>query len=128
MAGDPNPKISADMIAQRVILAPQIRGMNDLAATSISTPLRDAIQAIQRQRMHRDELIVAALAARDNYIAALTTLEKDGYPDLPNVPVRSDLLSELDGQNDDLHAASVVFVPEPAANISIGLSEPMDKP
>lgn len=129
MADDPNPTVSAQLAAAREVLAPQIRGMADLATTTISPDLRAKIQEIEAGRVRRDNLIVAAQTARDAYIAALTALEADGYPDLPNTQVANSLFDELQEEQADLQAAASVFIVVPkATTLAIELGAPVAKP
>jgi hypothetical protein len=127
MADDPNPTLSAQLLAARAVLAPQIRGMGDFENTSISVELKSKLEEVKSARVHRDVLLAAALSARDTYIVALSNLEADGYPALPNVQVANSLLSEIKEEQDDLSAAIQVFVAEQAASMSIGLGAPVAK-
>jgi hypothetical protein len=128
MADDPNPPLSAALVAARAILGPQIRGLSDLAATSVSPELRAKLQEVLAARQHRDQLIIDAMAARDAYINALNELEGDGYPALPHVGLLASLLKEIREENADLAAASAIFSDDIATTMTIGLSEPAAKP
>lgn len=128
MADDPNPAISEQLEAARGVLAPQIRGLADLANVSISTTLRDKIKMVENARKRRDDLILTALNARDGYIAALAALEADGYPDLPNIPIAGDLLAEIEGEFEDLMASVQLFQAEPATVLNVNLGDPVAKP
>lgn len=127
MADDPNPALRAELIAAQKVLAPQIRGLHDLVATSISADLAAAInqQIIVRER--RRDLIQAALDRLDAVVDARTALEADGYPTLPGSVIEPDLFKELQGENSDLDAAVAVFKEDIAANISVTLGAPTPK-
>lgn len=128
MADDPNPTVSGQLTAARAVLGPQTHGMRDLAATTVSSDLRAKILEVVTAREHRDALLVAALSARDAYIAALTALEVDGYPELPSVQIANSLFAEMQEEQADLMAAIGVFVEVPrAASIIIGLGAPVAK-
>jgi hypothetical protein len=128
MPDDPNPTLSGQLTAARGVLAPQIRGLADLAATSVSPELRAKLQEVQASRQRRDRLLAIALAARDAYVIALSNLETDGYPDLPEVTLPLSLLSEIKEENADLAAATKVFADGTATTGRIEFSAPMPKP
>lgn len=109
MADDPNPTLSAELMAARAVLAPQIRGLADLLTTTTSGDLHARIVDVNAMRHHRDDLLVAALAARDAYIAALGALEADGYPALPNVQIEPALLDEMRAEESDIESAVAIF-------------------
>jgi hypothetical protein len=127
LAADPNPELSAQLAAARAVLAPQIRGLADLAATSVSTDLRVKLEEVRQARQRRDDLIASAEAARDAYIATLERLEDDGYPALPTIPVLGSLMNEITEENADLAAATAIFRDATAATMAIGLSAPVTK-
>lgn len=128
MAADPNPTISAELTAARIVLVPQIEGLGDFALTSVSAELKARLLEMRAARVQRDNFLVAALAARDAYIEALDVLEHDGYPALPtNVVLPNSLFAEMQEEQANLLAATKVVQVEMAAKLSIGLSAPVDK-
>lgn len=127
MADDPNPALSAELLAARDVVEPQLRGLADLIVTTTSGALHDALVSVNAQRHHRDDLLKAALAARDAYIDALNVLEADGYPALPNVQIEASLLAEMQAEESDIDAAVAIFEGQAAAMISVHLGEPVPK-
>ena len=128
MAEDPNPALSAQLLAAREVLAPQIRGLGDLVVTSISGELAAKLRDVLTIRQRLDGLLASALQARDAYIAALNALEADGYPDLPDVTMPTSIFSEMQEELSDLQAAVEIFQAEMAARMTIGLGAPVAKP
>jgi len=126
MAQDPNPTLRAELNAQLVVLAPQIRGLHDLANTSISPDLRTAVELEITERERRRDLIEASLAALDAAVNRLDDLEADGYPNLVPGSVPNSLFEELKEENADLTAAIGLFA-EQAANLSVSLGAPERK-
>jgi hypothetical protein len=127
MADDPNPELSVRLAAARARLKPQIRGLADWAATSVSPELRARLLEVQAARQRRETLTGNAEAARDAYIAALTTLEADGPDPMPAVSLQGLLSVELNEEEADLRAAKAVFGDTPAATGRISLSGPLPK-
>jgi hypothetical protein len=112
MADDPNPALRTELNAALAVLAPQIRGLNDLATTSISTELLAEVNDQITARVRRQGLIQAVLNGLDAALAELEALDADGYPDLPAVPVLGSLFAELQEESSDLAAATGVFSDE----------------
>jgi hypothetical protein len=119
MADDPNPVLRAELVAALAVLAPQIRGLHDLAVVSISTELAAEVAKQIATRTDRRDLINAVIAALDVAWQSLNTLQANGYPSLPTVPLQAALLSELHGENNDLGAAMGLFTPEPAIVLDV---------
>jgi len=124
---DPNPTLRAELIAAFVVLKPQIRGLQDLATTSVSAELKNQISTQTSARVNRQTLIQAVLSALDTVVSKIEALHADGYPALPNATMLGSLFSELQEETSDLEAAIAVFGPERAASMSIGLGAPVDK-
>lgn len=127
MADDVNPQLRAELNAALDVLAPQIRGMHDLLAVSISDQLRAEISTVVANRERRRDLIQAVLNDLDAALRERTALEDDGYPSLPNVSIVNSQFSELQGEAADLQAAVGVFGQE-ASRLSVGLGAAADKP
>lgn len=127
MADDPNPTLRADLLAALGVLSPQIRGLDDLAAVSISPELKAAVLTQSASRKHRRDLIQAVLDALDHVVAALRLLEQDGYPDLPGITIVQSQFGELQEEAGDLRAAVAIFKAEMAAKLAIDLGPPADK-
>lgn len=128
MADDINPKVRADVEAQRAFLAPIIRGDHDLSEVSISPDLKADILADVANVERRMSLLTAVISWLDGTVAAMQDLENDGYPALPPRQLPSALMAELTAQKADLEAAIARFVPQQAANISVTLGAPTEKP
>jgi hypothetical protein len=129
LATDPNPALRDEMRRAQAVLEPQIRGLHDFIAVSLSDEMRADvnIQIISRER--RRGLIASVIANLDAVVTALQALEDDGYPALDPMIVSASLFSELQGEMDDLSAAASVFsTASPATRLSIGLGAPADKP
>lgn len=110
--------LRAELNAALAILAPQIRGLNDLSKTSISADLLVQVEEQITVRIRRQGLIQAVLAGLDAVDGEMTQLTADGYPALAQAPVMGSLFSELQEENSDLAAALSVFAPE--SNITPG--------
>lgn len=117
MADDVNPALRAELVAANAVLAPQIRGLHDLADIPTSDDLKAAIAKQIDGREHRGLLIDAVIAALDSALAALNTLQADGYPALPTAPIPAALLSELQGENTDIEAAVGLFTQLPVITL-----------
>lgn len=127
MADDPNPTLRADLLAALGVLGPQIRGLDDLAAVSISPELKAAVLTQSASRKHRRDLIQAVVDALDHVVSALRLLEQDGYPDLPGITIVQSQFGELQEEAGDLRAAVAIFKAEMAAKLAIDLGPPADK-
>lgn len=127
MADDPNPALRAELVAAVTVLAPQIRGLHDLEAVSISTELRTTISTQVADRERRRDLIQAVLNCLDQTLAALRLLEQDGYPQLPVMRLQQSQFLELQDEAGDIRAAVAVFQADAAAKLTIDLGQPADK-
>jgi hypothetical protein len=132
MADDPNPALRAELVAALAVLAPQIRGLHDLALVSISPELAAEIAKQITSRERRRDLINTVIAGLDSTWQSLNALQGDGYPSLPTVPLHAALLSELQGEETDLDAAVGLFTPEPEITLDIAnvhfTSQPAPEP
>lgn len=127
MADDPNPALRAELVAALAVVNPQIRGLHDLAATSISADLAAEIIKQVSAREHRRDLLNTTLQWLDGALHSLNALQADGYPDLPGAALPPALLTELKGEETDLGAAMATFIVEPATNISVALGAPTER-
>lgn len=118
MADDPNPALRAELNDALVVLAPQIRGLHDLAAVSVSADLLGAINHQITIRERRREFILAVLHTLDLVVEARAGLEADGYPTLGSAVIEPALFSELQGQDSDLTSAVAVFGQQATISIS----------
>lgn len=128
MADDPNPTLRAELLAALSVLGPQIRGLDDLSAVSISPELRDAVSKQSGSRKHRRDLIQAVVDSLDHVVSALRLLEQDGYPELPGITLVQSQFGELQEEAGDLRAAVAIFKADVAANLAINFGTPADKP
>ncbi len=111
-----------ELLAALKVLEPQIRGLHDLVAVSISPELVAEIEAQVAIRERRRGLILALLAA-------IEALFDDGYPDMPNAVLPPNLFSELRGENTDLDSAVAIFEDAgPATTLIVNLDAPVEKP
>lgn len=106
---DPNPALRAEYMAALAVLAPQIRGLQDLAAMPVSADLHTQIAAQIAARTTRQTLIMAVLGGLDAVVNERESLNDNGYPGLPPVTVPGSLFSELQEENSDIAAALAVF-------------------
>ena len=114
--------LRAELDAALALLMPQIRGLHDLAAVSISSDLLAQINDQITVRERRRDLIIAT-------IDALDALEGDGYPELAPAVLPVGLFGELQGEETDLDAAVAIFEKAgPATQIDVVLGAPTDKP
>lgn len=118
MATDPNPTLSAELQAALAVVLPQINGLQTLARTELTEAARPLVESAITGRSHRRDLIVAALAARDGYIAALDALETDGYPALPKIQILGSVFQELQEDKGEVIAGVGVF--EAEAQVAAG--------
>jgi hypothetical protein len=128
MATDPNPALRDELNAALNVLAPQIRGLHDLAAVSINPELMGFVNAQITARERRRDLIRQVLANLDTTVVSLQAVEADGYPALSPVVVAPTVFSELKGEMDDLAAAAAVFKADIASRMAIGLGAAEAKP
>lgn len=113
MADDINHTLRSELNAALEALAPQLRGLADLAASpTISGELQGVVRQQIADRDRRQTLIKAVLAALDNAIEQMKALQADGYPDLPTVPLAQ--FAELKAEQADIAAAAAIFTDEAA--------------
>lgn len=128
MAADPNPALRAQLIADRASLAPQIRGLPDVANTSVSADMVAALNQQLHVRVRRRDLIQAVLDQLDQTVTSLVALEADGWPDaVPHAVLSQSLFDELHGEQSDVESAVAVFVDQQAASIKVTLGDPIPK-
>jgi hypothetical protein len=128
MAEDINPVLRAELNEALAVLAPQIRGLHDFAVpVSISPDLLVSVNAQITFRENRRDLIQAALDCLDATQAALSALESDGYPELPQAAIIASQFEELQEESADLDAAASVFI-EQAGRVTVVLGAPAPKP
>ena len=127
MADDPNPTLTKQLTAASAALAPLLRGLFSLRRISMSDDLKAKIQEVINAKERRLALIRAALAAGQAYLAALNSLENDGYPGNPNVSILATLLAEIKAEQDELEAAVAVFEAERASVVAVKLGQPVPK-
>jgi hypothetical protein len=126
MAADPNPALRAELMAALDVLAPQLRGLADLAAVSHDA-LLDSINEQIASRTSRRDLIQSCIDHLDSTRDALTALEADGYPELPHSSIATAQWAALQEEVADVAAAKAVFV-EMASKGTVVLGTPAAKP
>lgn len=126
MADDINAARRAELNDQLVTIAPEIRGLDDLAKTSVSPDLAERVQAHSDTLKHRRDLIQAELTGMDSVNALHASLLADGYPALPPSSVTDSLFAELQEELADLQSAVAVFQAE-ASSMKVALGEPKSK-
>lgn len=100
-------------------IQPQIRGMQDLMAVSLSAETLALVQTELTDRLRRESLLLAA-------IGALEALEADGYPELAPGAATAAAYEELQGQLADIQAAMGEFALA-ASQMTITLGSPTQK-
>lgn len=128
MADDVNPALRTELEVALASLDPQLRGLRDLAATSISGDLKAEVLRQIEIRQRRGELILKVLGFLDNAVAARANLEQDGYPEIEGSQLPNSLFKELGREKADYESAVSIFKPEGAQNLSITLGNPVAKP
>jgi len=126
MADDINAARRTELNNQMTIIAPQIRGLDDLARTSVSPDLAAKLTAQSDIIKRRRDLIQAELTGMDNVNSLHASLVSDGYPDLPPASVIDSLLAELREELSDIQSAVAVFQTE-ATSLKIALGTPTSK-
>lgn len=125
---DINPAQRAELLAAVEVLEPQLRGLHDLAAVSVSGGLMAEINDQIRSREQRRTLIQSVLAAMDATNATFLQLLNDGYPALPDDVLSTALMDELRGEMADLAAAEAVFQDNSqATTMAVSLGTPGPK-
>lgn len=126
MADDINAARRTELNTQLTTLAPEIRGLDDLAKTSVSPDLAARIVAQSDTLKRRRDLIQAELNGMDSVNALHASLLADGYPALPKASVMDSLFVELQEEIADMQAAVAVFANE-ATSLNISLGAPVSK-
>lgn len=128
MADTPNPALRDQLINDRNALAQAIRGLPDVASTTVSP---DAVTVLNQQlaiRVRRRDLIQDVLDVLDRVVAALDLLEADGWPaPVSKATVSASIFEELQEEQSDVQAAVAVFQREQAASIKVNLGAPTPK-
>lgn len=105
MADDPNPALRAELNAALAVLAPEIRGLQQLLTTTTSDSARAILAEQLADKVRRRDLIAVVLADQDKELADLNALEADGYPDVSPMAVSNAVFEELAGEQTDIGAA-----------------------
>jgi hypothetical protein len=128
MATDSRSALRAELLAAIATIDPQIRGLHDIEAVSISDALRLDVQQQSQERENRRTLVQAVLNQLDSLDGALALLEADGYPTLPQLDLPDALFAELQGQLKDIEIAAALFSAEKAAKLTVNFGQPVAKP
>ena len=100
------------------VVSPQLEGLRDFSRLNLTQPespsvVQSAIVDFER----RDHLLIAALNA-------LTALNADNYPDLPNREIEQNVFNDLKEQVTTIEAAFAKFTPLHATNLNLETSQP----
>lgn len=127
---DQNQTLLVELREQAALLAPQIRGFEDLCKASLSPDALAAVLTQVKSRQRRANLIELTITAIDELNNAKTPLYADGYPAVVKSPeVRPEVFDEIQIENADIDAAIGLFAPTPvAAIIEMDLGAPTLKP
>jgi len=122
------PELYQEILDAKAVVEPQIRGLEDLKATSVSPALAGEYNTALLERDHRLDLLNDLIAALDAAEAALEALIADGYPALPTFTMPPELLPEHNAELSDLQAGASVFgTPSSATRIDVTLGQPIPK-
>jgi hypothetical protein len=109
---DPDSALRAEMQAALDALDPEVRGLQELAAISVSSSEKIAVSTQIDVRTRRRDLIHAVLAALDAVVASRAALAADGYPDMPKAVVFGPVFDAIQAQSSDIALAAGLFVSE----------------
>src|SRR4051812_8275025 len=114
MADDINAQRRTELNNQLNNLMPKIRGLDDLAAPSVSISPELRAKVVDQSNLfkNRRALIQAELSAMDVVNQRHADLLADGYPDLEPASVPDSLFAELHEEQSDIAAAVGVFQSE----------------
>ena len=124
MADDINAERRAELLAQRAVLEPIIRGLHDDSLTLVSAELKAAFDHQIAFYEARRDLIDDEVAEMDATNAKHGALVAHGYPDLPDAMLEQRLWEELQRENADRAAAAAIFKPNQAVKMEINLGQP----
>jgi hypothetical protein len=127
MADDINPDRRAELLAQKAVLEPIIRGLHDDVLTLTSPELKAQFQGQIEWYEARRDLLDHELAGMDAANAQHAALVAHGYPDLPDVRLDERLWEELQRENADRVAAAAIFKLDQATNMAINLGDPVPR-
>lgn len=127
MADDINPDRRTELLAQKAVLEPIIRGLHDDSLTIISAELKASFDHQIVFYEDRRRLIDEELAGMDAINGQHASLVAHGYPELPDVFLATRLWEELQRENADRAAAAAIFKPDQATNMAINLGEPVPR-
>ena len=94
--------LRAELLAAQTVLAPQIRGLDELSRGELNSEALASVNQLRRQRNERLDLIIAVLAAIDK-------LDADGYPNLERFPVTPEIAAYFQAELAALEAAFAIF-------------------
>jgi hypothetical protein len=128
MADDINAQRRTELNNQLNNLMPKIRGLDDLAAPSVSISPELRAKVVDQSNLfkNRRALIQAELSAMDVVNQRHADLLDDGYPDLEPASVPDSLFAELHEEQSDIAAAVGVFQSE-ATGMAVKIGEPRPK-
>src|SRR3954466_1046645 len=126
MSDDINSARRAELNNQLRDLEPKIRGLDDLAKTSISPDLQAKVMEQSNLYKNRRALIQAELNSMDAVNQMHGNLLADGYPNLAPASVMDSLFAELQEEQADIAAAVSVFQSE-ATGMTVTVGEPRPK-
>lgn len=128
MPADVNPALRAELKAAQAVVVAQVRGLEDFINVSLSPEAKGVVQEQITVRSKRRDLIAAVIKALDAVMAALASLEVDGYPALSDAEISAGIFEEIKEQVRDMETAAGVFGgPAMASSINIMTGAPVAK-
>jgi hypothetical protein len=120
--------LRAEINAALDVVVPQVRGLSDLLRTSLIAASQYEVERVLGLRRRREHLLNDVIGALDALDRAMESLIADDYPNLPNVDVTGEAISDLAEERADLTSALSVFHLDRAARLVIHLGDPEPKP
>jgi hypothetical protein len=127
MADDPNPGLTAELMAALDVIEPEIRGLHYISEMAIPSDQRAANDQQIAIKERRRNLLVNAVTCKDTYITALAALEADGYPTETVAFLDDALMAAIAKEQSDILAATATFKPEQATTLKVSLGPAVPK-
>lgn len=116
-------ELQDELTVAREAIEPQVEGLADFGRLNITTATAQAVEQARGAFQRRHDLLAAALAA-------LKTLDSDGYPDVPPRVISQEAFADLQANILTLGSAFAIFnAEEPVAEathvtITAGIPRP----
>jgi len=114
-------ELKAEITAALMVLAPRIRGIEDLLKVSLSAATLDQLSRARNDHVRRRDLLQVVLNSLNATESGMANLRQNGYPDVPTFAVVLDVFNELHEQLVDIEAAVSEFEIDPAVTLMVSL-------